>query len=153
MSKPLFGPASESPSRMQRFIIGGPFLIQAMFIAFVGASLAAAMTVARRGLVQLVWLLWVGIFVVGTATYYFLSPDRKKSSAERLEARVLYWSFNPIRSVADLSRTAVFVLATLGVIGIWYASSLLEPGSGLEVASRLAAIAMLVAVYAKVSRR
>lgn len=153
MTRLRFGPASESPCRFQRVIVGGPFILYAIVVCLIGSTVPAVMAIFQYGPRPAIFLMWLGIFVLGTPFYYLISPSRSKSREVRGQTRVLY--LEPPSVSSDSTKRILIVVASVSmafVIGV-VVIGLSQRGGVAGLVGRSVAIALLLAVLVLGRRR
>jgi hypothetical protein len=124
-----FGPVSEAPSRLQRYIVAGPTVVLSLFTGFLGASLSVVFLLVRTGPDYRLLILWLGAFCVGSTVFHIARRDRHETREERLAKRVMYvsWGLPPIvgpsqRRLAFVSLGLLALLLIRGLVGLFQES-------------------------------
>lgn len=112
-----FGPASESPSRLQRFVVAGHPLVEAVFMSAVTSVSMGIYALVRSGSVATASGFTVAVLVLFTPAYHVLVGRKTGTRQERGDRLVLYPHGLPTLHGPGQRRLAllVVVLSCLGI--------------------------------------
>jgi hypothetical protein len=136
-----YGPASESPSRLQRVVLSSR-LLTSLAAGFLASGITTIIGLLRFGPSVRLFVIGGACFVLTSTFSYVRSVKRHEGVDDRLEAVVAYpsWSVPRVRT----ARERLWLIVVAAILGLFGVFRIVELFAGPVAASDLTALAISI---------